>query len=359
MSIPAQRYDQEIVTVFTQKLLPWWQRYGLTHLVASAPTLREFKAQPLPETIRTTVKKRRGKKIAVRGPRVFENTSFKIARWPEDGQETIRYPSLCCVLQGEADFHIADYVVHCPAGHFMLFNANVPQPDGQRSHFECEDTSQRYCEVLWLLVPPGTNNSISSWICYSQGEKHWSRRLFDYCLIERLEVLSFYNAFMREITEQPTGYREIAELSFETFLRFFARELDEGRFSHMASRSADLHGTPHSSLGAIDLALRHIDRHLNQNLTTQSVADAVYMSRSNFIRRFQQETGQPFNAYLTKRRLEEARRLLGEEILSVETVCGLVGLSPSQLRYLFQRNFNQSPSQFAALQQGRNNSGGG
>ncbi len=357
MLMSTPRYDQEIVSVFTDKLLPWWQRYGLTHLVASAPTLREFKAQPLPETIQTSVKKRRGKKMAVRGPRLFENTSFKIARWPEDGQETIRYPSLCCVLQGQADFHIADYVVHCPAGHFMLFNANVPQPDGQHSHFECEDTSQRYCEVLWLLVPPGTNNSISSWICYSEGEKHWIRQLFDYCLVERSEVLTFYNAFLREIIEQPTGYREMAQVSFEAFLRLFARELSEGRFSHAVSRKPNVHSTPHSSLGAIDLALRYIDRHLNQNLTTQSVADVVYMSRSNFIRRFQQETGEPFNVYLTKRRLEEARRLLSEEILSVETVCRLVGFSSSQLRNHFQKHYGKSPSQFAAMQQRGNNIG--
>lgn len=355
MLMPAPRYDQEIIAILTQKLLPWWERYGLTHLVASAQTLREFKAQPLPDTIRTSVKKRKGKKIAVRGPRLFENTSFKIARWPEDGQETLRYPAFCCVLGGQADFHIADYMVHCPAGHFMLFNANVPQPDGRKPHFECEDCSGRYCEVLWLLVPPGTSNRISAWICYSEGEKHRIRQLFDYCLIERSEVLSFYNAFIHEITEKPTGYQKIAEVSFEAFLRLFARELSEGRFSHATPRNNTVHATPHSNQGAIDLALRYIDRHINQHLTTQSVADAVYMSRSNFVRRFQQETGEPFNAYLTKRRLEEARRLLSEETLSVESVCRLVGLSPSQLRNLFQKTYGCSPSHFSTAQQRRGN----
>lgn len=358
MLMSSPRYDQEIITILTEKLLPWWEQYGLNHLVSSADTLKQFKAQPLPDSIRISVKKRRGKRVAVRGPRFFENTSFKIATWPEDGQEIIRYPALACVLRGQADFHIADYVVHCPQQHFVLFNANVPQPDGKKPHFEGENTAGKYCEVLWLLAPPGTTQRISSWICYSEGDKHWIRQLFDYCLIDRSEVLTFYNAFIREITEQPTGYRKMAEVSFQAFLLLFVRELSEGRFSHSPPRKGSMHNTAHSPSNPVELAIRHIDRHLNQNLTTQSVADAVFMSRSNFIRRFQQETGQSFNLYLTGRRLEEAKRLLGEETLSVDGVCRLIGLSSSQLRSLFRKHYGASPTQFAATYRERNNASG-
>jgi hypothetical protein len=173
--MPSPRYDQKIIEILSEQLLPWWERYGLTHLVASANTLKEFQAQSLPDTMSVSVKRRRGKKVVVRGPRHFENTNFKIAVWPEDGQETLRYPALACVLRGQTDLRIADYVVHCPQQHFVLFNANVPQPSGQKPHFEGEEMAERCCKILWLLAPPGTTNRISSWICYSEGGKHWIR----------------------------------------------------------------------------------------------------------------------------------------------------------------------------------------
>lgn len=348
------RHDQEILSVLAEKVLPWWEQFGLRRLVASANTIKEFKAQSLPEGVRVSVKKRRGKKVAVHGPRYFENTSFKIATWPEDGQETIRYPALACVLRGQADFHIADYMVHCPQQHFMLFNANVPQPDGNSPHFDGEDFSRRYCEILWLLAPPATSNRISAWICYSKGGEHWIQQLSDYCLIERSETLTFYNTFIQEITQRPSGYREVAEISFEAFLRLFIRELSEGRFSRSAQGKSRVHGLPHTESNPIELARQYIDYNLSKTLTTQSVADAVYMSRSNFIRRFQQETKQSFNEYLTARRLEEARRLLKDETCSVNVVCRLVGFSPAQLRNLFQKHHATSPSAFRIKEKGTN-----
>jgi AraC-like DNA-binding protein len=314
--------------------------------MASANTLKEFKAQSLPEGVRVSVKKRRGKKVAVHGPRYYENTSYKIATWPEDKQETIRYPALACVLRGQADFHIADYMVHCPPKHFMLFKANVPQPDGHNPHFDGTDFSGRYCEVFWLLAPPASANRISAWICYSKGEEHWSLRLSDYCLIERSETLVFYNTFIQEITQQPPGYRKVAENSFQAFLRLLIRELNEGRFSVSAEGKGFIHGLPQDEPNPINLALQYINHNLNKNLTTQSVADAVYMSRSNFIRRFQEQTQHSFNEYLTSRRLEEARRLLSSETCSVTIICRLVGLSPAQLRNLFQKRYGTSPTQF-------------
>jgi AraC-like DNA-binding protein len=361
MSI-SSRYDEDIVRIFTEHVLPWWQRHGPNHLVKTASTLAEFKAQPLPPSIRLSVKKRRGRKVAVRGPRLFDNTSFKVATWPEDGQETLRYHALACVLRGHADFHIADYVVHCPEGHFVLFAANVPQPDGKMPHFADTNDPQNYCEVLWLLVPPWTTNRISSWICYSQGDRHWIKQLFDYCLIERSDVTTFFNTFIREVIEQPAGYREMAHISLNAFLLLFIRELQEGRFSPVPSAPGEpRHGEAriacecHSD--AMRLAVNYINQHLNHSLTTLGVSEAIYMSRSNFIRRFQREIGQSFNGYVTAQRLEEATRLLIEENLTVDVICRLVGLSSSQLRHLFHKHYGVSPTEFAARQRQRHNTG--
>jgi AraC-like DNA-binding protein len=342
----SPRYDDEIIAVLTKQLLPLWERHGLSRLAVSAGTIEEFQAQTLPGALKVSIKKRHGKKVAARGPRLYENTSYRIASWPQDDQETLRFPALAFVLRGQADFHIADYVVHCPPGHFILFNAGVPQPDGRKPHFEGEEIAGRICDVLWLFAPPTATNRIAVWICRSQNKTHQVHQLFDFCLLERAEVLTFYNSFMREVTEQPDSYQKMAQASFQAFLLLFARELKAGRFSHSppnSNETAPQHSPP------IETALRHIDHHLNQKLTIQSVANAVFLSRSNFVRRFQNETGQSFNAHLTARRLEEACRLLVEETLSVGVVCRLVGLSPAHLRKIFHQHYGSSPSNFASV----------
>ena len=348
--MPPPRHNKDLITILTKKILPWWEHNGLTRLVTSANTLKEFKKQTLPDSIHVSVKKRRGKKVAVRSPRLFNNTSLRVATWPEDGQESLRYPVLACVLNGQADFHIADYVVHCPQEHFILFNANVPQPNGDAPHFEGEDFSQRYCEVLWLMAPPAVTHRIHAWMCYSQGNKHWGEPLFSYALLERLEMVTFFNSFIQEVTERPSGYRKMAEVSFQAFLLLFIRELSEGRYSHSSQEKSSVHDSPQLQSNPMELAIRHINHHLNQNLTIQSVADVVYMSRSNFIHCFQQETGRSFNQYLTSRRLEEARRLLSEGAITINIVCRLIGLSPAQFRKLFQKYYGTSPAQFVATQ---------
>jgi len=343
--MPPNRQNQDLITILTKKVLPWWEQYGHDRLVVSANTLKEFKAQSIPESIEVSVKKRRGRKIAVRGPRNFNNTSYQIAVWPEDGQEAIRYPCLACVLRGQADFHIADYMVHCPQGHFVLFQGNVPQPVGN-PHFDGGDFSQRYCEVLWLMAQPGTTNRILSWICHSQGERHWPQELVDYCQVDRTEKVTFFNTFMHEATQQSPDSRKLAEVSFHAFLLLFARELSEGRFSNSRSSDANMQGMPHDLVNPIEMAKQYISHYIYKNLTTQNVADAVYMSRSNFIRRFQQDTGQTFNQYVTSQRLKEARRLLNEGKQSVIIISRLVGLSPSQLRHLFWQHYDTTPTQF-------------
>jgi len=349
-----ERHNQDLITILTKKVLPWWEQSGINRLVTSANTLKEFKAQRLPEAVQVSVKKRQGRKIAVRGPRNFNNTSYKIAVWPEDGQEAIRYPCLACVLRGQADFHIADYMVHCPQGHFVLFQGNVPQPVGN-PHFDGGDFSKRYCEVLWLMAQPGSANRILSWICYSEGEKHWPQGLVDYCHVERPEKITFFNTFIREVTQQSPDSRKLAEVSFHAFLLLFVQELSEGRFANPHSLETNMQGMPHGLINSIEMAKQHISHYLYKNLTTQSVADAVYMSRSNFIRRFQQETGQTFNQYVTARRLEEARRLLRDGTQSVNIISRLVGLSPSQLRHLFWKHYGTTPSQFAEGQKDETN----
>lgn len=335
------RYDEELIVLLEQQVLPWWERYGVTHLAASAATLKEFKAQSLPEQITTSVKARYG---PAQPRRKSRNILRARAYWPDDAQAATRYAKLCCVLKGCADLHIADYIVHCPQSHFLLLRPQIPYPNGATPHLENDNPALRYCEILWFDSPPVLDRQIRLWTCHSQGDKHWAKPRFDFCFLEQQEVITFFHLFLREISDQTPGWQAIAESSFLTFLRLFIRELKQGNFYYGGSLKAP-EASPDNAT-PIDLALSYINSHLNQRLTTEGVAEAVYMSRASFVRRFRQQTGQTFNQYLTNRRLEVAQRFLREENWNIAEISQFVGLQPVQLRNLFHKHRGMSPSDF-------------
>jgi AraC-like DNA-binding protein len=334
--------DQNLSDILRQRLIPEWERFGLERLAVTAPTLAEFTAQPLPKLVRTAVKKRIGKRVNKGSKRLYGNTSRSVGSWPEDRQEALRFPCLIYTLKGQADLHVADYMVYCPEGHFLLQAPGVAHPDGTRPHLEGE-RAERYCELLWFLAPPGTN-SVASFVCFSQGERHWSRQEFDFCVVSNPAVVLFFNFFMREMLEKPRYYQKTVTNAFSNFLLLFERELRLGNFYQSGESRENVTFSEYHS--PIDQARQYIKSHLNQPLTTEDVANAVFMSRNNFMEHFTRETGQTFHRYLVTQRMEEAKRLLLEGNWSLELICQFVGLHPTQFRYQFKKYFGASPSAF-------------
>jgi len=312
----------------------------MSHLAVTATTLRTFQAQSLPSQMRTSVKKRRGKRVASRCRIPYGNSL--IASWPEDGQRALRYPAMVCVLRGEADFHIADYVVHCPQGHFLFFRPGVPQPDATQSHLEGDQRANRYCEVLWFVVHPGTN-CVTLSICCSQGEKHWARNGMKFHMVAHPDVLHSFEFFTKEVIERASDFIPIATSCFSTFLRLYLRELHQGHFHLLGQRKET--AAFQEDLSSIGIAQQYVNTHLNQSLTTATVAEAIFMSRTNFVRRFRQETGQTFNNYLNAQRFKEASRLLAEGDWPVDTIARCVGLKQPQFRALIKKYANTTPTQ--------------
>lgn len=329
--------------VLEYQLIPWWERYGMERLAISEQTIRKFQAQVVPPMMSVAVKRRRSEKIRLKGPRSFNNVATLIEAFPADAQDTCRHPILYCVLKGQADLHIADYVVHCPAGHFLLMRPGVPQPDGSRSHLEGANRDG-YCEVLHLSLLPGAS-SIASWICCSEAGKHWARHR---CSINQPDMVHHFNFFMREILNRPAGYQKTASNSLHNFFVLFLRELKAG---HLQPAPGDIAPRmPAAGENQMDFAREYMESHLHQHLTCAKVADAVFMSRTNFLRHFSRATGQSFNQYLTLLRLEKAKELLACNGMSVQAASDAVGIRPAQLYRIFKTHLGVAPSSFQERQ---------
>jgi AraC-like DNA-binding protein len=292
--------------------------------------------QSPPDSMRVSLKKRIGARTTAHSKRRFNNTTNFVESWPADDQATFRFPALVFVTGGEAHFHVADYAVHCPNWHFLLFRTGVPRPLGNRPHLE---NSKGSCDIVWMFTPPGTN-SVTVYVCHCRERNHWHE---DYRVVHRPEVIHLFKLLIDEL-EEESGNEKIIDLSFQTFLHLLLHELQHGRFYQAGTSPTK--NIPSITTSQIEQAEQYIKSHLNHHLTTASVARQVYMSRNSFIERFQRETGLTFHDYITHERMEAARQLLCDKGWSVDLVCRFIGLKPTQLRSQFKSRFGITPSQF-------------
>jgi len=343
--MPAQLSENAIeplIPILRSQAIPSWERFGMDRLAVTAKTLKQFQAQSPPELMRTSVKKRIGKRVTSRNKRDFNNTNSFLERWPEDDQATFRFPTLVFIVEGQADFHVADYVIHCPQHHFLLFGTGVPRPAGNRPHLEGRNLNRQNCSVLWFFAPAGTR-SVISYICHSEGAKH---RCEGYRVVHRPAIIHLYQLVIEEFERQTTGHKDVSSQLFEAFLHLFLRELQEGNF-HLSGHSSNRNVEESSS--SIGQTLQYIKTHLNRPLTADSVAQFAYMSRSSFLQYFKRETGQTFHEFVTQQRMQEAGRLLSEGYWSISYVCKHIGLRPTQFGVQFKKHFGVPPSEFRSL----------
>ena len=334
----SDNFDKEVIFAIEHQMLPIWEHHGVKRLAVSAETLSEFRAQPLPEQMQTWEKPRKGRKVVTRNR--IQRSDRVVKSWPEDDQESIRFPVLIYVRSGESELGIGDYVVRCPEGHFLFLSPGVPQPAGETPHLEAPRQDKK-CEIWWFHST-GNRDYIALSICYSVGEEHINSG--HYYIVDDSQVAQLFHIFSQEVVGQPLHYQRTSFAALKLFLLLFAREIEAGRFYN---RGVD--NLPKSVTGttsSIEMARQYIDKNLNHPLTIDLVAQAVFMARTNFTRQFREETGQTFRQYLTDRRLEEAKHWLLQEACSVEVVSQFVGLKHSRFHQLFQQRFGMTPAEF-------------
>jgi AraC-like DNA-binding protein len=339
-SKPSENEIEPLIPILQSQVIPCWERFGADRLAVTAKTLKQFNDASPPALMRTSVKKRVGKKTSGRN----KGSNYKIGSylqvWQEDNLAVYRYPALIFMLEGQADFQVGDYVIHCPQDHFLLFASGMPRPMGGRPHFEENNTAQRKCSILWFFAPPGTN-SVISYVCHSEGEKHFGD---EYRIVHRLPIIHLFQLLIEELENRPSERKDVSPQLLEAFLHLFLDELQQGHFQR-AGHSSHI-SFSENSVSSIEQARRYITTHLNKTLTAENVAQAVYMSRSNFLQHFKHETGQTFHEFMIGQRMEEAGRLLSEGHWSINYVSQYVGLRPAQFRVQFKKYFGKPPSEF-------------
>lgn len=94
-------------------------------------------------------------------------------------------------------------------------------------------------------------------------------------------------------------------------------------------------------------SMRYIAAHVREDLTVQDLADAVEVSRSTLLRRFEQAIDRSPRHEIDRMRIAYIKRLLSETDTPISEVCDTCGFStPSHFTRYFKRLTGETPSRY-------------
>jgi two-component system response regulator YesN len=97
----------------------------------------------------------------------------------------------------------------------------------------------------------------------------------------------------------------------------------------------------------IKRSIAYIHDHLDKELTLQQVARHVHLNPNHFSEVFKRETGQTYIEFVTRMRMDLAKRLLDESPIKVSEVAGRVGYADMKyFSQLFKRSTGYTPSEY-------------
>ena len=97
----------------------------------------------------------------------------------------------------------------------------------------------------------------------------------------------------------------------------------------------------------VSQAIEQIRGNYHEPLTVRAIADAIHVSPSHLAHRFRLETGMPVKAYLTRVRVEMARRMLMETDAKLESIASAVGFCDApHLSRVFVQYTRRRPGEY-------------
>jgi AraC-like DNA-binding protein len=339
------------------QIIPCIERWGMAKILVAPSSFAEFRKRQstLPDGITAKPRPIRGKRQAVRSPRVYGAAGMVNARWPDDNLQSTRTPKFNFVLSGAISYPIADYEVRLPCGYGVLLPPGVPFAwEIHKEHLDF-DAGSKHCRIFQMLP---YQNSLNCWI----GTKSLNARgkLFheaDVASLVHSKVSEYLINATHEALKEDTFRASICQSWLQLLAYELCRELEHIQVLPSTEWAASLRGKGerhplmknvpdeenHDPMARTRLFIR---QNLARDLSIDNVAGLVCMSRSVFTENFRRQSGATFTEYVTQQRLLEAQLLLRETDLSINQISKAVGMTSAWLRELFRQHLALSPSQY-------------
>ena len=116
-----------------------------------------------------------------------------------------------------------------------------------------------------------------------------------------------------------------------------------GEFTERVERVR--HGAHESRLAG--LVANYVQKHLSEPISTEALAKELYMGRTHLSARFHKETGETLAAFITKEKMEEAKRLLRWSDKPITAIGNYLGYSSSgHFGSVFKKTVGLTPSEY-------------
>lgn len=296
----------------------------------------KMNARQMPEGAKLTSREIVGPRVIVKDHRYYGNLRGLKAHWPQSKLGEWAHHKLVYVLAGRIDFQVGHYSVECGKDYALIIPPGTPEPESWLTY----NVKEGFCIVLNVILHP---HAVQCFISDTQDEHIRENHLFQN---DRLAVL--FRMLMEELMKEEKYSHRIGNDLLSAFWTMLQYETEEQRYITPGPVGRP-HATQVTNTGFEATLLHHIQTHLNQSLTLESVAQDLYLSRTQFVRQMRRETGKTFIQFLTEYRLSEAKILLRDSDWTVSAIAGFLGFKSSNyFQAVFRRATGQTPIQFRA-----------
>jgi len=289
-----------------------------------------------------------GKRVVVKGDRLYGNTRIISAQWPEAGMHEMENPRFVAVIKGQVNFRVSNYLLGCGEGDFILIPPRLPYPANAYSpQLIVPRAPARICVLLWMGL---YRRGIQCWLSEYEGGQRTIETTENYLFLNG-QVIELFRLLMEEATSEKND--PVCDGLLLAFTNALLREINAGRYLHpgpvVKTETAPAPGNNFT----VQLE-NYLSQHLDEHLTMEHVARQLYTSRTQFALRMREETGQTFVEFLTAYRIEQAKILLLESEWTTQIIARFVGFkSSTYFHALFQRQVGCTPGEFRIKHQKR------
>lgn len=148
----------------------------------------------------------------------------------------------------------------------------------------------------------------------------------------RGDIQAIVQTIMQEVSEQPSLYREMAELKLQELILQFRRQKEK----HTKPVTKDF-----------EYVIGYIEQNYHERIVLKDLAKQLHLSYDYFQHRFKELVGESPQQFLVHKRLETAEQFLREGNLSCTEIAQRCGFSNSaQFSTIFKKEKNVSPRQY-------------
>lgn len=328
---------QHFSQILQNKLLPWSKNGVAQRIVVARPRMNMAMMPPEANLIYREIP---GKRKIVKGERLYGNTRQISAEWPEAGMHEVENSRFICVVDGQVNYQVGNYLLTCNAGDFILIPPKLPHPGNRHfSRLVHSNIPGKSCLLLFMLQ---YRRGFQCWLSEYEGDLRKDSASENYLFLNE-QVVQLFRLLVDEISNQNDGF--LCDSLMLSFAASLLREVSAGHYLHPGS-AVKMESSEAKNEFVEDLEI-YIGKHINERLSLEAVSRHFYMSRAQLVRRMRSETGQTFVEFLTAYRMREAKTLLHESEWTAQAIAKFLGFkSPAYFHHLFVRQAGCTPGEY-------------